>query len=668
MPKSPGETDQLCVNAIRMLAVDMVEAARSGHPGMPLGAAPMAYVLFNKVMRHNPSDPAWPARDRFVLSAGHGSALLYAVLHLSGYDLPLGELKNFRQWGSRTPGHPEHALTPGVEATAGPLGQGFAMGVGMAMAQRLLAGRFSRPGLPVMDHHVYAIVSDGDLMEGVASEAASLAGTLGLGRLIYLYDDNHISIEGPTDLAFTEDVGRRFEAYGWQVLAVEDGNDLAAIEAAITEARADSGRPSLIRVRTHIGYGSPGQDDAGVHGAPLGPEGTAKTREFFGWPQQEFFVPPEAAEHMGRALERGREFQAQWNELLSAYAGSHPQAHAELMAALAGDLGPEWQQALPVFEPGDGPLATRAASGKVIAALAPALPGLTGGSADLGPSNKTAIPGSGDLRAAGPECGRNVHFGVREHAMGAAVNGMALHGGVIPFGGTFFVFSDYMRPALRMAAIMSLGSIFVFTHDSLAVGEDGPTHQPVEQLASLRAMPGMTNIRPADANETAAAWRQALLAKGPVCLILSRQKLPVLDPRLYPIADGVGRGAYVLDQSGQGPQIILIASGAEVHLALAAMKELGSEGVGCRVVSMPSWELFAAQDRQYRDKVLPPSVGARLAVEAGSPMGWERWVGDKGAVIGVERFGASAPGATVLAEYGFSVDNVLAKARELLAG
>lgn len=668
MPKSSGDIDQLCVNAIRMLAVDMVEAANSGHPGMPLGAAPMAYVLFNKVMRHNPADPAWPTRDRFVLSAGHGSALLYAALHLSGYDLPMDELKAFRQWGSRTPGHPEYGLTAGVEATAGPLGQGFAMGVGMAMAQRFLAGRFSRPGLPVMDHHVYAIVGDGDLMEGVAAEAASLAGTLGLGRLIYLYDDNQITIEGPTDLAFTEDVGKRFEAYGWQVLSVADGNDLKAIEAAITEARADTTRPSLIKVRTHIGYGSPMQDDAGCHGAPLGADGVKKTREFFGWPDEAFYVPPEAAEHMGKAKERGREFQAEWKKLMAGYASRHPEDHAGLTAALSGEPEGDWRAALPVFEPGDGPIATRAASGKVIAALAPALPNLVGGSADLGPSNKTAIPGSGDMRAAGAECGGNVHFGVREHAMGAAVNGMALHGGVIPYGGTFFVFSDYMRPALRMAALMELESIFVFTHDSLAVGEDGPTHQPVEQLASLRAMPGLTMIRPADANETAVAWGLAVAAKSPVCLVLSRQKLPVLDVRLYPIAEGVGRGAYVLDQSGGGPELIIIASGAEVHLALAAMKTLAAEGVGCRVVSMPSWELFAAQSQEYRDGVLPPAVTARLAVEAGSPMGWERWVGDRGAVIGVERFGASAPGGKVLAEYGFTPENVVARARELLAG
>ncbi len=668
MADGRAEIDQLCVNTIRMLAVDMVEAANSGHPGMPLGAAPMAYVLWSRFLRHNPADPAWPARDRFILSAGHGSALLYALLHLTGYDLSLEDLKNFRQWGAKTAGHPEYGLCPGVEATTGPLGQGFAMGVGMAMAQRYLAGRYHRPGFPVMDHHVYAIVSDGDLMEGVASEAASLAGTLGLGRIVYLYDDNHISIEGGTELTFREDVGRRFQAYGWQVLEVADGNDLAAIEQAIDQARADGERPSLIRVRTHLGFGSPKQDTPGVHGEPLGAEAVAQTRERLGWPAEAFHVPEAAREHLGRAVERGRVWQEEWNQLMEGYQAEHPGQAAEFKRVLAGELPPGWQEAAPVFAPEEGPVATRAASGKVLNALAGALPELVGGSADLAPSTKTIIASSGDMRGRGADCGRNVHFGVREHAMAAAVNGMALHGGVIPYGATFFVFSDYCRPSLRLAALMKCHSIFIFTHDSLGVGEDGPTHQPVEHLASLRAIPGLTTIRPADANETAAAWQVALSRKAPTCLVLTRQKLPILDPRLHAMADGVARGAYVLNEGGDPSQLILIATGSEVHLALEAAKELAGQGVRARVVSMPSWELFQEQDQAYRDSVLPPAVKARLAIEAGVTLGWERWVGDNGDVVGVDRFGASAPGGKVLAEYGFDKDQVVARALALVKG
>ena len=666
MADGRAELDQLCINTIRMLAVDMVEAANSGHPGMPLGAAPMAYVLWSRFLRHNPADPAWPARDRFVLSAGHGSALLYALLHLTGYELPLEELKKFRQWHSQTPGHPEHGLCPGVEATTGPLGQGFAMGVGMAMAQRYLAGRYNKPGFPVMDHHIYAIVSDGDLMEGVASEAASLAGTLGLGRIIYLYDDNHISIEGSTDLAFTEDRGRRFEAYGWQVLQVEDGNDLKAIEDAINQARADSERPSLIRIRTHIGYGSPKVDTAGAHGEPLGPEGAAETRKNLGMPDEKFYIPGQVKQHMGEALARGKKWQDEWQTLLAAYQAKHAQEAAEFARVLAGKLPQGWRETAPLFQPDDGPIATRAASGKVINALAAELPELVGGSADLAPSTKTIIAGSGDMRGRGAECGRNIHFGVREHAMAAAVNGMALHGGVIPYGASFFVFTDYCRPSLRLAALMQCHSIFVFTHDSLGVGEDGPTHQPVEQLASLRAMPGMTLIRPADANETAAAWQAALERKSPTCLVLTRQKLPILDPRLYASGQGVAKGAYLLNEGGGAPQLILMASGSEVHLALEAAKELTAKGLKVRVVSMPSWELFKEQDQAYRDSVLPPEVKSRLAIEAGATFGWERWVGDNGDVIGVDRFGASAPGNKVLSEYGLNKDNVVARALALV--
>jgi transketolase len=666
MADGRAELDQLCVNTIRMLAVDMVEAANSGHPGMPLGAAPMAYVLWSRFLRHNPADPAWPARDRFILSAGHGSALLYGLLHLTGYELSLEDVQNFRQWGSPTAGHPEHGLCPGVEATTGPLGQGFAMGVGMAMAQRYLAGRYNRSGFPVMDHHIYAIVSDGDLMEGVASEAASLAGTLGLGRIIYLYDDNHISIEGDTELTFTEDPGKRFEAYGWQVVQVDDGNDLKAIEDAINEARADSERPSLIRIRTHIGYGSPKVDTSGVHGEPLGADGAAETRKTLGTANEAFSIPDQVKDHMGQALERGKKWQDDWNTLLAAYKSKHSQEAEEFARILAGELPAGWKKATPLFQPDDGPIATRAASGKVLNALAVEIPEMVGGSADLAPSTKTIIAGSGDMRGRGAECGRNIHFGVREHAMAAAVNGMALHGGVIPYGATFFVFADYCRPSLRLAALMECHSIFVFTHDSLGVGEDGPTHQPVEHLASLRAMPGMTLIRPADANETAAAWQSALERKNPTCLVLTRQKLPILDPRLYASGEGVAKGAYLLNEGGGSPQLILMASGSEVHLALEAAKELTAKGLKVRVVSMPSWELFQEQDQTYRDSILPPEVKARLAIEAGASFGWERWVGDNGDVVGVDRFGASAPGGTVLSEYGLNKDNIVARALALV--
>lgn len=668
MDQDQARLDTLCVNTIRMLAVDMIEAARSGHPGMPLGAAGMAYVLWSRFLRVNPQDPAWPNRDRFILSAGHASALLYALLHLSGFDLPLSELKRFRQWGSKTAGHPEYGLCPGVEATTGPLGHGFAMGVGMALAERWLAHQFNRPGLAVMDHYTYALVSDGDLMEGVSAEAASLAGTLGLGKLIYLYDDNRITIEGSTDLTFSEDVAGRFRAYGWQVLEVPDGQDLAAVEAAIRLARADTTRPSLIKVRTEIGYDSPKQGSPDCHGAPLGPEAAAAVKKTCGWPDEPWHIPEEARRHMEEQVaDRGRQAQEKWQAVWAEYTRAHPEPAAAFEEQFKGRLPRDWQAALPAFQPGDGPIATRAASGKVLNSLAEVVPHLLGGSADLAPSNKTLIAGSGDMRCLEGRCGRNIHFGVREHAMGAVVNGMALHGGVIPYAGTFFVFSDFMRPALRMAALMQTRNIFVFTHDSVAVGEDGPTHQPIEQLMSLRLMPGLTLIRPADANETAAAWRLALTLEGPVALVLSRQKLPVLDHADYPgLAEGVARGAYVLSDCQGAPALIILASGAEVHLALAAQKELTGQGIACRVVSMPSWELFQQQDQDYRDQVLPPAVTARLAVEAGASLGWERWVGPKGDVIGIDRFGASAPGGEVLQRLGFNLDEVMARARALL--
>jgi transketolase len=658
--------DELCVNTLRFLAVDAVEAAQSGHPGAPLGMAPMAYVIWDRFLRHNPRNPDWFNRDRFILSAGHASALLYALLHAYGYDLPVEELKRFRQWNSKTPGHPEHDLTPGVEATTGPLGQGFSMGVGMAIAERFLSAHFNRPGFPVLDHYTYAIVSDGDLMEGISSEAASLAGTLKLGKLVYLYDDNGISIEGSTKLAFTEDVGKRFEAYGWQVLAVTDGTDLKAIEGAISEALVDE-RPSLIRVKTHIGYGSPRQDTAAVHGEPLGPEATRRTKEALGWPTDEpFHVPEEARRHFQQAVERGERLEAEWQAIFDAYSEEHPRLAEQLGQALRGELPADWEKALPVFRPEDGPIATRQASGKVINALAERLDNLIGGSADLAPSTKTLIDSGGDF-SAGHYKGRNLHFGVREHAMGAIVNGMALHGGVIPYGATFLVFSDYMRPALRLAALMKTCSIFVFTHDSIALGEDGPTHQPLEQLMSLRLIPGLTVLRPADANETAVAWKVAIEhTEGPVALALTRQKLPVLDPDRFPVVEGAPRGAYVLSEAeDSSPDVVLIATGSEVHLALEAQESLSEQGVRARIVSMPSWELYRAQPETYKREVLPPSI-PKLAIEAGIALGWREIVGSRGDVIGLDRFGASAPGKAVYEKLGFTVENVVERALALL--
>ena len=677
------ELDQLCINTIRTLVVDAVQKARSGHPGMPMGTAAMAYVLWTRFLRHNPVNPAWPDRDRFVLSAGHGSMLLYGLLHLTGYDLPLEELRIFRQWGSRTPGHPEHGPTPGVEATTGPLGQGFANGVGMAIAEAYLAAHFNvppepgegRPGHKIVDHYVYAIVSDGDLMEGVASEAASLAGHLRLGKLIYMYDDNRITIEGSTELTFTEDRGRRFEAYGWHVQHV-DGYDLEGIAAAIRAAQADA-RPSLIIARTHIGYGSPNkQDTAEVHGAPLGEEEVRLTKENLGWPTEpSFLIPDQALTHFQQAVERGRAWEAEWQARFEAYAAEYPDLAEEWRMAMAGDLPAGWDVDLPTFRSEDGPLATRVASGKVLNAIASHLPTLIGGSADLAPSCKTYLNGHGDFSADNPG-GRNFHFGVREHAMGGILNGMVLHGGVIPFGSTFLVFSDYMRPSIRLAAMMELPVVYVFTHDSIGIGEDGPTHQPVEQLAALRAIPHLTVIRPADAAETVVAWRVALEhRKGPVALLLTRQKLPVLDRAVLASADGLARGAYVLAEADGGrPDVILVATGSEVHVALAAQEQLAActelsrseQGVKARVVSMPSWKLFERQPQSYRDAVLPPEVTARLAIEAGVPQGWYRYVGDRGEVIGIEGFGASAPYEVLWEKYGFTAENIATRALEML--
>ena len=677
--------DQQCINTLRFLSVDMVQKANSGHPGLPLGAAPMAYVLWTHWLKHNPHNPLWPDRDRFVLSAGHGSALLYSLLHLSGYALSLDDIRQFRQWGSKAPGHPERGHTPGVETTTGPLGQGFGNAVGMAIAEAQLAARYNRPDHAPIDHHTWALVSDGDLMEGVASEAASLAGHLKLGKLTCLYDDNHVTLAAGTDITFSENRAQRFEAYGWHTVSVADGNDVAAIDAALAEAVAETTRPSLILVRTHIGYGSPEQDSFKVHGSPLGVDNVHKTKQTLGWPTEpEFLIPEAALARFRTALERGAQDEAAWIESLDAYARTFPDLAEELQGRLRDELPPGWDADIPVFGADDKGLATRDASGKVMNAIAPGLPALTGGSADLDPSTKTALKGQGDFNPPPPEnaaeqgadsagwstAGRNLHFGVREHAMGAIVNGLSAHGGFIPYGSTFLIFSDYMRPSIRLAALMGLHVVHVFTHDSIAVGEDGPTHQPVEQLASLRAIPNLVVIRPGDANETAVAWRVALETRDrPVLLVLTRQALPTLDRSRYAAADGLRRGAYVLSDAPNGkPELILLASGSEVSLIVAAAERLQQQGVAVRCVSMPSWELFEALPQAERDAVLPPSVTARLAVELGVSQGWERYLGARGEMLGVERFGASAPAAVVLREYGFSVDNVCVRARALLAG
>jgi transketolase len=663
--------DELCVNTIRMLSADCVEKANSGHPGMPMGAASMAYVLWNRFLRHNPLNPRWPDRDRFVLSAGHGSMLLYSLLHLTGYDLSLEELKNFRQWESRTPGHPEYTLTPGVETTTGPLGQGFANGVGMAIVERFLAARFNRPGHVIVDHYTYGIVSDGDLMEGVSHEAASLAGHLGLGKLIYLYDDNRISIEGSTDLTFTEDRAARFEAYRWHVQTVEDGNNLEAIENAITSARNETDRPSLIAVRTHIGYGSPNKQDAAVaHGEPLGPEELRLTKENLGWPiDPPFFIPEEALSHFRKAIDKGGALQDKWKERFRAYEEAYPELAMEWNRGMSGALPENWDRDIPFFPPDPKGVATRAASGTVLNAVAPHIPNLLGGSADLAPSNKTLIKGEIDLQK-GFYKGRNLHFGVREHGMGSILNGMALHGGVIPYGGTFLVFCDYMRPPIRLASLMRLKVIYVFTHDSIGLGEDGPTHQPVEQLASLRAIPNLTVIRPCDANETAEAWRVALeSSSGPVALALTRQGVPVLDRTNCAPAVGLQRGAYILlEARNRKLDFILIASGSEVHVAIDAARKLEEKGVGVRVVSMPSWELFDKQAEEYRHQVLPPEVTSRLAIEAGVRQGWHHYVGDRGEVVGFDHFGASAPYKVLYEKFGITPDRVVEKVLVLTSG
>ncbi len=663
-----SDIDQLCVNVMRGLAMDAVQKANSGHPGMPMGAADMAYVLWMQFLKHNPRNPLWPNRDRFILSAGHGSMLLYILLHLTGYDITLDDLKQFRQWGSKTPGHPEYDPHLGVELTTGPLGQGFGTGVGMAIAERWLAHHFNRPGFPIVDHYIYAIVSDGDLMEGISHEAASLAGHLGLGRIIYLYDDNHISIDGPTSLAFTEDVAQRFTAYGWHVERV-DGHDREAIAQAIEAARQETDRPSLIIARTHIAYGSPNkQDTASAHGAPLGEEEVRLTKERLGLPpDRTFWVPDEVYTHMRQAVKRGEEWEREWREMFERYRQAYPDLAEEFERALDGKLPEGWDVDLPTFEPGQN-IATRKASGAVLNAIAPRVPYLIGGSADLTPSNNTYLQGFGDLSRSNPAA-RNIHYGVREHAMAAALNGMTLHGGLIAYGGTFLVFSDYMRPALRLAALMNIPTIFVFTHDSAWIGEDGPTHQPVEHLPSLRAMPNMTVIRPSDANEVVEAWRYALTHRdgGPIALLLTRQGVPVLDRSRLAPASELHKGAYVLVDAQNGkPELILLASGSEVPLVVAAWEELEKEGISTRVVAMPSWEIFERQPENYKREVLPPEVTKRLAVEAAMPFGWERYVGNEGDVLGIDHFGASAPYKVLMEKYGFTVENIVARAKALL--
>ncbi len=659
-----------CINTIRLLAVDGVQKAKSGHPGMPMGAAAVAHTLFTRHLRFDPSDPAWPDRDRFVLSAGHASMLLYSLLHLTGYDLSIDDLKAFRQWGSKTPGHPEYGHTAGVETTTGPLGQGFANAVGMAVAERFLGATFNGDGPDVMDHFTYVLAGDGDMMEGISGEAASLAGHQKLGKLVVLYDDNHITIDGPTDLAFTEDVGARFAAYGWHVQKVADGNDVEAIDAAITAAKAETGRPSLIAVRTHIGFGSPHkQDSSGAHGAPLGPDEVVLTKENLGWPlEPDFLVPDDVRAFYAAAARRGAAVHAAWRERHAAWSAADDVRSASWDAAWSGRLPDGWDADLPVFDPADGAVATRAASGKTINALAPHLPTLMGGSADLAPSNNTVIKDAPAQQAATP-AGRNFHFGVREHAMASIGNGLALHGGVRPYVATFFVFVDYMRPAMRLAALMGLPVTYVLTHDSIGVGEDGPTHQPVEHLAILRATPNWVELRPADANETVEAWKIAMTyVDGPVGLILTRQNLPTIDRGKYGPADGVVRGAYVLADAVADavPELILIGSGSEVALVLEAHERLAAEGVRSRVVNLASWQLFGRQDAAYRESVLPRACRRRLAVEAGVTFGWERWVGDEGEVIGLDHYGASAPAGILFERFGFTADNVYERAKAVL--
>ncbi|MFI2856372.1 transketolase [Paenibacillus sp. JSM ZJ436] len=664
--------DNLSIATIRTLSIDAIEKAKSGHPGMPMGSAPMGYQLFAKTMNHNPDQPSWINRDRFVLSAGHGSMLLYSLLHLSGYDLSIEDLKQFRQWGSKTPGHPEFGHTAGVDATTGPLGQGVGMAVGMAMAEAHMSAVYNKEDFNVMDHYTYAICGDGDLMEGVSAEAASLAGHLKLGKLIMLYDSNDISLDGELNLSFSENAAQRFEAYGWQVLRVEDGNDLAAIEQAIKEAQADSQRPTLIEVKTVIGYGSPNKQGkgghGGTHGSPLGAEETKLTKEFYNWVSEEdFYVPEEVAAHFAEVKERGIAAFKAWEDKFEQYKAAYPELAAQFEAAVSGKLNEGWDQDLPKYTAEDKAVSTRIASGKALNGLTGGIPQLLGGSADLESSTMTHLNDLSNFTANSYE-GRNVYYGVREFAMAAANNGIALHGGLKVFGGTFFVFTDYLRPAIRLAAIMKLPVTYVLTHDSIAVGEDGPTHEPIEQLASLRIIPGLTVIRPADANETSAAWAYSMENQDrPVALVLTRQNLPVLEGAVDQAREGIKRGAYVISDAKEGKaQAQIIATGSEVQLAVKAQEALAQDGIQVRVISMPSWDLFDAQDQAYKDSVLLPEVKARLAIEMAHPFGWERYVGDQGDILGISTFGASAPGDRVIAEYGFTVENVVSRIKALL--
>jgi len=665
------EFDELCINTMRFLAVDAVQKANSGHPGAPMGAAAMAYVLWDRFLKHNPSDPKWPDRDRFVLSCGHASAMLYSLLYLTGYDLSLEEIKQFRQWESRTPGHPEYEPALGVETTTGPLGQGFANGIGMAIAERWLAANYNKPGHEIINHYTCALVSDGDLMEGVASEAASLAGTLRLGKLIYLYDDNDISIEGSTDITFTEDVSQRFKAYGWHVVGPVDGMDVTGVDKAIRMAQAETGRPSLIICRTIIGYGSPNKAGTGsAHGEPLGEEEVRLTKERLGWSYEEpFAVPPEVLAHFRQAQERGRRYQEEWQNRFEAYRQAYPDDARQLEEDLRGDLPKGWDNDLAgLFQSGDKPVATRAASGQVMNAIASKVRSLMGGSGDLAPSTKTILKDKGDFGVDNYR-GCNLHFGVREHAMGGIASGMALHGGIIPYTATFLVFSDYMRPPMRLAAMMGLRVIYIFSHDSVGLGEDGPTHQPIEQLMGLRTVPNLVVLRPADAIETVEAWKVALQRRhGPTALILSRQSLPVLDRKTLAPASGVQRGGYVLWEAANSPVAILISTGSEVHIALEAGKLLQEKGIAARVVSLPSWELFDAQSVEYRNSVLPASIPARVSIEAGVTLGWERYIGLEGIAIGLSRFGASAPWQVIYEQLGLTAQHMADEALRLLSG
>jgi transketolase len=669
MSNNRQELDQLCINTIRTLAMDAVQKANSGHPGTPMSLAPLAYILWTEIMRYNPQNPHWFNRDRFVLSAGHASMLLYAMLYLTGYDLSLDDLKNFRQWGSKTPGHPEYGVTPGVETTTGPLGQGFMNAVGMAIAEAHLAAVFNREGHSIVDHYTYGICSDGDLMEGASHEAASIAGHLGLGKIIFIYDDNHISIEGPTELAYSDDVDRRFQGYHWHVQNIgESANDLKVLARALHRAHKERERPSLIIVRSHIGFGSPNrQDTKEAHGEPLGEEEVKLTKKAYGWPEDEkFLVPVSALAHMRQAVERGKRLEAEWNEKFAAYKRAYPDLAEQFEATWRGELPVGWDASIPEFQPADGAMATRAASGKAMNAFAEKVPWLMGGSADLSPSTRTLLSKSGYF-GKGEYANRNIAWGVRELGMCGCCSGMALHGGVRPYASTFFVFTDYARPSIRLAALMGLPVIYVMTHDSIGIGEDGPTHQPIEHIPSLRAIPNLCLIRPADANETAYAWRAAMMRRrGPTVLVLTRQGLPTLDRSKLAGAEGVLKGAYILSkEQADTPDVVLIATGSEVHLILAAQEKLAAEGIQTRVVSMPSWELFREQPQSYCDEVFPPQVKTRLAVEAAAPMGWRDWVGDAGDVIGIAKFGASAPYKELYKHYGLTVENVVERAKRL---